>query len=218
MVIISLSDIHGDEARVRRMIPRLKDVDLVVLAGDITNFGGRDEAARIIEPLRATGVAMIAVHGNCDLMDVASYLEETGISLHRRHRVIDGICFAGVGGSLPCPVRTPIEYTEDEFGRYLSEAVTGVPEDMPLVLVCHQPPYDTTNDRIASGLHVGSHSLRDFIDTHRPLACFTAHIHEAAGTDDIGPTRIVNPGPLWHDRYACARLGKGVEDLAIREL
>ncbi len=36
---------------------------------------------------------------------------------------------------------------------------------------------------VRGGRHVGSAAVRRFIERHRPLACFTGHIHEAAGMD-----------------------------------
>ncbi len=61
-------------------------------------------------------------------------------------------------------------------------------------MVSHQPPYDTINDQVSPGVHVGSNSIRKFIEEHQPLVCFSGHIHEGTGIDHIGNTAIVNPG------------------------
>ena len=87
-----------------------------------------------------------------------------------------------------------------------------------MVLITHQPPRETRND-LARGGHVGSHSIRCFIEQHQPLICFTGHIHEGVGVDTIGETKIVNPGPLRHGGYAVAEITGGqVGALEIRNV
>ena len=69
------------------------------------------------------------------------------------------------------------------------------------ILVAHCPPYQTAIDRIHSGLHVGSHSVRSFIETYQPDLCISGHIHEAPGEDTIGRTHLINPGMLAQGGY-----------------
>jgi len=88
--------------------------------------------------------------------------------------------------------------------------------DTPLVLMSHQPPINTQCDRIATGAHVGSHAVRRFIEIRQPLVCFTGHIHESVALDNIGDTRIVNPGMLANGQYAYAEIGQGKATVEIR--
>ena len=78
----------------------------------------------------------------------------------------------------------------------MAQAIDGMP-DVPQILVCHQPPFNTLNDRLYDGRQVGSKSVRAYIEEHQPLICFTGHIHEAIGIDTIGITQTCNPGPVW---------------------
>ena len=65
----------------------------------------------------------------------------------------------------------------------------------PLVLVCHAPPHGTELDRIRSGLHAGSKSVREFIEKQQPVYFFCGHIHEAEGVEiAMGKTRARNVG------------------------
>ena len=159
----------------------------------------------------------LAVPGNCDLPETVECLRRMGIGLHGGSVVLDGLTFVGVGGSLPCPGRTPHELSESELGDALQRGVTRAVADGPRVLVSHQPPYDTTADLASNGMHVGSRSVRAFIEEHEPLICFTGHIHEGVGIDTIGPTKIVNPGLLRHGAYAFAEVDRsGIRTLEIR--
>jgi len=66
----------------------------------------------------------------------------------------------------------------------------------------------------AAGLAVGA--VRAFIEETKPLIRFTGHIHEGRGIDALGPTRIVNPGPLGYGGHAYAVVSRTVETLEIR--
>ncbi len=215
MIIVALADIHGNLERLSAVSEDLSAADVVLLVGDLTNFGRESAAARVVRGVRKYNDRLLAVAGNCDYPEVDTYLTQEGINLHRRGMVIDGIVFLGVGGSLPCPGKTPNEYSEDDFKAFLQEATTDLSLDVPMILVSHQPPWDTVADRLRNGVHVGSHSVRAFITQVQPLVCFTAHIHEGHGIDSIGRTKVVNPGPLWMGKYAYAQVGRDAE-VAIR--
>lgn len=206
MIIIGLSDIHGDTAFIDRMGDVLKRADFVVLAGDITHFSHASQAARVVEAVRKYNANVLAVPGNCDYPDVDQWLNNEDINLHSKSFVTGDIVFAGLGGSIYTPFNTPFEYCDARTGRFLSEAASDLPEDIPFVLVSHQPPADTSCDRLKDGRHVGSRELRRFIQDRRPLVCFTGHIHESVAADQIGETWVINPGPLWRRRYAFAQI------------
>ncbi len=216
MVVVGLSDVHGDASSVSRTLGGIDHVDLVVFAGDLTHFGGENEAARVVDTAKTTCERILAVSGNCDYPGVEDYLIRAGLSLHRRCVLAGGYAFVGISGSLPCPGTTPNESSEAEFRRWLNEAAAGVPEGVPMILVAHQPPRDTVNDMLHGGLHVGSKAIRAFIEEHQPVACLTAHIHEATGIDTIGETKIVNPGPVRGGKYAYFDLSNETKIVEIR--
>jgi len=217
MVIIGLSDIHGDLSKINKIISSVSASDLVLLVGDITHFGREKEAGTIVNLVKNLNPNILAVSGNCDFPQVENYLEHEGISIHRSGRLINGIGFIGVGGSLITPFNTPNEISEEDLSSFLDEAMSNLPPDIPFILVSHQPPFDTCCDRIHSGEHVGSHSLRAFIEKHQPLICFTGHIHESIGIDAIGRTKIINPGQFSRKGCAVAELDMDSDD-PVQEL
>lgn len=207
MKLVAIADIHGRIEQLDIAADDLAAADLVLLTGDITHFGRRDQAAQMIEPIRQQCRQLLAVPGNCDYPDVENYLTELEINIDRSCRTIGGCNFLGLGGSLPAPAPTPNVYGEDELAQFLAQARSGCDSQAASVLIAHQPPLDTAADRITAGDHVGSRSVRAFIEEHQPLLCLTGHIHEAASLDRIGSTQIVNPGPLSSGRYAYVELG-----------
>jgi len=216
--IVAITDLHGDTTQMPQLGDELAKADLVLVTGDLTNFGGRREAVGALGAVREHNDRVLAVYGNCDRPGVADYLVEEGVSLHARNVERDGVVLLGLGGSLPAPLGTPREHSEDELATFLAEASRGADPSLPWVLVCHQPPVDTALDRVRDGRHVGSRSVRAFIEEHEPLICFCGHIHEADGIDCLGATKLVNPGPLRHGGYARAVIGDGLEELELRRL
>jgi len=216
MIIVALTDIHGRTERLSDLTDELAAADLLLLCGDLTNFGRAPEVEAVLAAARSHNPRVLAVPGNCDHPDVAAYLVREGVSLHAAHVIVNDAAILGLGGSLPCPGRTPNEFTDAELASFLSQAAAGLSHDMPWILVSHPPPRDTAVDRVRSGMHVGSHAVRAFIEDHKPVVCFTGHIHEASGMDSIGPTKIVNPGPLHMGHYAYAEVGRALDLVEIR--
>jgi Icc-related predicted phosphoesterase len=218
MIVVAITDVHGNAGALDRFADAFREADVVLVCGDLTNFGRRSQAADVVEAVRRHNPTILAVPGNCDYPEVAGYLAAEGIGLHGASRVVDGVAFLGVGGSLPCPERTPGESDEVELAALLAAAADGVDPATPRVLVCHQPPRDTALDVVRAGMHVGSRSVRNFILSNEPFVCFTGHIHESAGRDALGRTQLVNPGPARGGRYARAEIDGCLQALDIRQM
>ncbi len=218
MKIIGVTDIHGSISAIERMTGILCEADLVLFAGDITHFGREAEAEQVMSFVVPKVSRCLAVSGNCDFPEVDAFLDRRGINLHARGMEIDGIGFVGLGGSLVTPFHTPNESSEEEMARWLDTGFAQLSPAIPWILVSHQPPHRTACDRLFSGDHVGSLSVRRFIEQNKPLICFTGHIHESAGMDRIGETHVINPGILRNGRYAYAEITDGVKAIEIRSI
>ncbi len=218
MIIINIADIHGNPAPIQEMGEVLSSADLILLSGDITHFGGEEEASAIIDQIREYNPNVLAVTGNCDNKDVDSYLDRENIQIHGRNIDFGGVTIFGAGGSLPCPSPTPNIYTEEEYEDILGSSTKGLGGSSPKIMVSHNPPINTLNDTISSGPHVGGEATRKVIEDIQPLVCFTGHIHEAAGIDEIGVTKIVNPGPLGTRSYAYLEVSDKVDALEIKKI
>jgi len=154
--IVALSDLHGQTAALPRIGSELSSADLVALSGDITNFGDAQDMAAAISAVRAYNAKLLAVAGNCDRPESETALEQAGIALNGRAIALGGYSFIGLGGSLPCPGRTPNEATDDALAERLESAAAQRDPSLPCILVCHQPPFETDADCARSGGHVGS--------------------------------------------------------------
>ncbi|GFK93347.1 3',5'-cyclic adenosine monophosphate phosphodiesterase CpdA [Fundidesulfovibrio magnetotacticus] len=198
---IGIGDIHGQTANLAR-IPELPGADAVIVTGDMTNRGGREEASRVIEAVTRLNPRVLAQIGNMDRLAAQEMLEASGMNLHGRVvRLAPGLCAMGVGWSAPTPFGTPSEVPDEQLGQWLREVHARVKDREALLLVCHNPPQGTAADRLSGGAHVGSPAVRAFIEEVQPQVCLTGHIHEARGEDRIGRTLVVNPGDLASGGY-----------------
>jgi hypothetical protein len=209
MRIVGITDIHGRTSAFDQTAATIRSADLVLVSGDITHFGGGKEAAHIIQRLRELNPRVYGVSGNCDQQEVSRYLDEHGLSLEGACVRESGVVLAGAGGSLAAPMGTPNEFSEQEFERILEGVAGCIDGSAPWILVIHQPPLDTANDLVGSGLHVGSTTVRSFIERYTPAVCMCGHIHEGVGIDRIGDTYILNPGPFRHGSLSLVEFDRG---------
>ncbi|MBE0431991.1 metallophosphoesterase [candidate division WOR-3 bacterium] len=208
MKIMALTDIHGRTGHSTEARDHLQHADLVLVAGDITNFGGWDDAKRVLGNIAALNKNILAVSGNCDRDEVRQALCTGQMDLHGVVRIIDGAMFYGVGGCNTTHFHTPQEYSEKEIAAILAR----FPDPSGArhtILVSHAPPHKTKLDRMFLGLHVGSKAIRTFIEDVQPDLVVCGHIHEARGDDRIGRTLILNPGQ-FPKHYALIEVDEGI--------
>ena len=191
-------------------LARTGPVDVLVIGGDITTFGTPDDAERAVGAWRPLAPTLLAVAGNCDSPEIDARLAELGVSLDARGVVLDGVGLFGVSAAAHSPLHTPYEVPDEELGRRAEAGLADVEGAQVRIFCPHSPPYDTACDRIRSGRHVGSEALRAFVDREQPDLLLCGHIHEARGTDEVGRTRVVNPGPVAAGHYALVEVGDDV--------
>ncbi len=218
MKIISFGDVHMATGNLRRMDEEVGDCDMVIVSGDLTNFGGVPEASKVLEDIRKACPNVLALAGNLDRAEVFPWLEEQGVALHGKGIEISGIGIFGCGGSNITPLCTPSEFTEEEIYETLKRGYEAVRQRRPLLMVCHTPPYNTRCDRLVGGKSVGSAAARRFIEEVQPDICISGHIHESAGTDKIGKTTVLNPGPFKGGGFIIVRLKGGELDARLEFL
>ena len=201
MRLVCFGDIHMALRAIERMAPALREADVAVLTGDITNFGEPSDAFQVVDAVRAHCPVVWAVTGNLDMAWVIDAFRDAGISLHGEGRRLGDLGVFGCGGSNVTPMDTPTELEEPELAEVLARAHTAVADAPRRLMICHTPPYDTRLDRLVNGTPVGSPAVRAFIETHAPDVAVVGHIHEGRGVDRVGRTVVLNPGALRDGGY-----------------
>lgn len=202
MKILAVGDIHGDYQKIVKYLKNHR-VDLIIITGDITQFGPAELAEEILNEISSFEVPVLAIPGNCDPKSIHSKIENSrAINIHGKTIIIKNIGICGFGGSNPTPFNTPMEFEEVEIYDHVSKVIKGVKDEKISLLVTHVPPYDTKADLLPSGTHAGSTSIRKIIEEYQPSLNVCGHIHESMGMDKIGNTRIINPGEVSNG-YGC---------------
>ncbi len=209
MRIFAISDIHGNIQALNKASAQIRDSDLVIISGDITEYGSKKEAAEVLDLIELYNKNILAVHGNIDKYEVFELLEERGYSIHGTCRVVEGVAFFGVGGSSPTPMKTPTEYSEETIMEVLHSGYSNVNGETRKVLVSHTPPKGT-RDRTYFGLRGGSKSIKNFLKKYKIDLCLTGHIHEARGVSKFKESIIANSGCFKKGKYLSVEIGEEI--------
>lgn len=202
---VVIGDIHDDMKNFNK-IPELNSADGIIVTGDLTATGGKEQAKNVMDLILKLNKPVLAQIGNMDRVEVNEWLTEKQYNLHKFYRELTPeIGIFGVGGSTPTPFGTPSEFPESTIASWLDESWQRIRKYPHTVLVSHNPPKDTNCDVIPNNIHVGSIAVREFIEEAQPDICLCGHIHEARSVDKIGRTVVVNHGAFAQGGYVLLR-------------
>jgi uncharacterized protein len=211
MKIAYLVDIHDRFAAIPQAMSGIGPVDLLIIGGDITTGGSPEDAGRAVDGWLGLAPRLLALAGNMDSPAIDATLADLGVGLDSRGFVFGNVGVFGISAAPRSPLHTPYELDDDELERRLEEGFAEVKDCRVRILCPHAPPRGTTCDRLPSGEHVGSAVIRSFVEREQPDLVLCGHIHESRGSDRIGRTEVVNPGPALAGHYAVVQVDGTVE-------
>lgn len=201
MKLLLASDLHRDHAAAQRLVDGSRDVDAVVIAGDLCTM--RKGLADIVEVLSAITKPTVVVPGNaesdtelremCFGWNASHELHGDGVDItggdYGEHD--DVVHFFGLGGGVPV---TPFgDWSFDLSEKEASERLADCPKGC--VLVTHSPPKGHC-DTDSEGRSLGSTAILECVRRCEPRLVVCGHIHAAWGQrSTLGPTTIINAGP-----------------------
>jgi len=199
MKILVLSDIHSGTKNLEKLLKKAENrgIDLILVTGDLTNFGGKKEAKEVIEIIKKLEKKIFAVPGNLDKRETIDLLEKKGISIHSKKEKFNEFIFVGFGGATDCIGETV--FTETEIYEKLKLLMQET-ENEKVFLVTHSPPKKSSLDKSFTGKHIGSAAVRKIIEEFKPEFSVSGHCHEGIGEEKIKETFCVNPGSVKEKR------------------
>jgi len=210
--ILVLADIHGHADLAEAAVARNPDVDYILVAGDLTNFGNEESARRVIRALRADGGTrtIVMVAGNCDNDSVRKYIDTEGLNIEGKVLDFPFGRLVGAGGGLKRAGITCFERTEKQLAKALSGQLAAATEKalehLPLLVLTHTPPYGTNADQ-RDERHVGSKAFAALMVEYVPKVWICGHIHESRSISLEDGTLVVNPGSCGVGYYALLKIG-----------
>ncbi len=202
--LLVATDLHGSTNAVWKLKEAAQEhqPDLLVLLGDLTNFGPVEWAKDLLEQQK---VPTIFVPGNCDPPALLDLNEPPAYQcIHGKRLDMEGLSFAGWGGSPSGAFQGSFHWSPDVMKSGLEPLIESLD-----VLVLHCPPLGR-NDLTPSGIHAGSPELAELVSAAQPRLVLSGHIHEATGVIQDGTTYL-NPGPAMNSLAAVVNIsGSGV--------
>lgn len=215
---IAFGDVHQSVQFVD-LIPGLEQASGVIVTGDLTNHSPAGAMEKVWNAIYTKNQNILAQQGNMDRTNVTAFLKDKNANLHCEVRELaEGVKVMGVGCSIPTPFGTPGEITEEEMEQHLEETHRKIGDYEQLLLVVHDAPFNTSLDIIGNGMHVGSKSVRAFIEKHQPNIVLCGHIHESSGEDHIGKSRIFNPGMASGGGYVQVSIEDGKLNATLKQV
>ena len=135
MKILAVADIHGAQYRLNLVLQNIATYspDLVVICGDITQFGPGEVATNLLNQIT---IQTFAVPGNIDTFDVDQGINAShATNLDRKQRSIQGISFIGIGREIDSPL--PNLTIDDGMTQKPLKKILNTSS----ILVTHYPPY-----------------------------------------------------------------------------
>jgi Icc-related predicted phosphoesterase/uncharacterized protein YprB with RNaseH-like and TPR domain len=181
--------------------------DIVIYAGDdVARFKDEDEFYEIDwfeELAKCSNYKAFVILGNDDSYEDKSILKaEYVYDLHDDPVIADEYVFIGQEGGLKEFPIGHILYSEKEIKKHLNSSINKIKEDLKskkfknkkIILVSHNPPFGTLDYAIRfEGRHIGSKSIRDFIQRENVILNICGHVHSRGGQKEtMGNITIVN--------------------------
>ena len=207
--VAAIGDLHVTEDSVtpyRDLFQHIsEEAEILVLCGDLTNFGKTREAEILAEDLRGCDIPVIGVLGNHDYEcgqheEVARILHEAGMTILDEQAVeVNGIGFAGVKGFIGgfgrgelAPFGEPeikafVDVAANE-ARKLENGLRSLRTEKSVAVLHYSPIAETLEgEPIEIHSYLGSARLADAIDRFDNV-CAVVHGHAHHGTYE-GRTR-----------------------------
>lgn len=198
--VAALADLHVKEGQVRPYREVLDEIcrvaDVLVLAGDLTDFGKREEARILAEDVKACSVPVMAVLGNHDHEsdqpdEVRQVLREAGVVLlEGQTSVIRDVGFVGAkgfGGGFGRRMLTA--FGERAIKQFVAEGMNeatrlenglrALHTDRVFVVLHYAPVMDTIAGEPQEIFpFLGSSRLAEAIDRYKVNAVVHGHAHQ----------------------------------------
>jgi Icc-related predicted phosphoesterase len=203
MKIAAIGDLHVTEASAapyRRLFKEISGAaDVLLLCGDLTNFGKVPEAEILAEDISQCPIPVLGVLGNHDYEcgneeEVARILRESGMTILDEQAVeLDGVGFAGAKGFLGgfgrgelAPFGEPMikAFVNEAVNeaRKLENALRSLRTDKIVAVLHYSPIVETlVGEPVEIFQYLGSARLADALDRFENIA-FVVHGHAHHGS------------------------------------
>lgn len=185
MKILAAADLHADEKAAEKLSEKAKKgkVDLIILAGDIFDYGGG--RAEILDVFKKEKQKVLFIPGNCDFDEESAELKKRAKCIHNYYVTYSDVGILGFGSP-----NWTLELNKNDL-----EKINKNFEKMKTkkkIFVSHLHAAGTKAE--FSGIP-GDYVITKAVKNFKPDILISGHIHEAEGLEDIiGETKVFQVG------------------------
>jgi len=187
--ILAIGDLHGDTGLVKKLAKKAEEenVDLVILAGDLTLFEASTK--NLVGPFLKSNKQVLIIPGNHESKVTADFLAEMYAPTKNIHgssfRKNDVGIFGAGGGDIGI-----YKIKDKDLLELLRKGHAEIKDSKKKIMVTHMHHHGGGAE--FSGF-AGSKAVKRAIKEFNPDLLISAHIHEARGIEErLGKTRIIN--------------------------
>lgn len=186
MKILAFVDLHGNSSVLKKIIKKSKNADLLICAGDISEFGfNLKKLLSTFDKLNKPMLILPGNHEDEEELENLCTLFKNIIYIHRKTYLFKDYLFFGDGSGGFSQTNKDLE----QFAKTINSKEK-------LIFITHSPPYNTKLDFIPYLGHRGCKSVRKVIENLKPILHICGHFHESEYMiDKIKSTKTINPGP-----------------------
>jgi Icc-related predicted phosphoesterase len=217
--IAAAGDIHASESRRPQIEEAFRgldaDVDLVLLAGDLTTYGEPDQAAVLADAVRGVDVPVVAVLGNHDWHsnrheEIVQLLTDAGATVLDRSWTIEKVRGVDVGvvgtkgfiGGFPDsqlpdfgePLLRQVYAETTAEVRAIEQGLEAIERCPARIVLLHYAPTTTTLEGEPRSIwaFLGTDRMAPPIELHRPDVVLHGHGHAGTFAGSIGEVPVFN--------------------------
>lgn len=189
MKILAFGDIHGDQGLAKKLakIAKEKDVDLVLIAGDITLADLPTK--NIIKPFEEVKKQVLLIHGNHEPLETITSFEQAyknAKNLHGYSFERGNLGIFGAGGTESSSLSTK----DSDIFKMLEQSHNKIKGKQKKIMITHMHP---ESEKFNLFGFEGSKAIKKAIQRFHPDIAICAHLHEAGGLEEkIGKTKVIN--------------------------
>ena len=191
--ILAAGDIHGDTRLAAGLAERARkeNVDLVILAGDLTF--AETSTKNIIGPFVKARKKVLLIPGNHETLATADFLAEMYPDTKNLHGYAIKSGDVGIFGAGSANIGM-FQIGDREMFSVLKQGWERIKGLDKKIMVTHVHPSGSKMEKFTQ-FFPGSDAVTKAIKTFKPDIALCSHVHEAEGIEEkIGNTRVINVG------------------------
>lgn len=177
MKILALSDLHSQISKEIKNID-YSNIDIICIAGDITNYGVKEDYRKIFKYFNQLNIPTFIVLGN---HDNPLYFYEIDKNKYKNlHFLNNNIIKFNELNIYGTPYTTQCGWFNEYYTVEECEDLT-IPKEKVDIIICHEPPFCKELGGVNEYITIGNNELLKYLKNKKEILVICGHCHEKGG-------------------------------------